>query len=293
MTTRYLYPDALVSTAWLADHLDQPDLRVFDGTMYLVADSPDDPYEVVNGEADHAQAHIPGANYIDLQRDLSVIDSPFRFTMPAPEEAARRFASLGIGNDSRVVLYSRGNLQWATRLWWMLRAIGFDRAAVLDGGWEKWLAEKRPTAANSVRYAPAPRLDARPRSGLFVDRTSVLAALEDPEVTVVNALGAELHAGHSPRYGRPGRIPGSVNVPATSLRDPVTMALVPPDVALTAFEAAHVTKDKRTLIYCGGGIAATLDAFVLHQLGYADVSVYDNSLTEWAKDPQLPLVSDR
>lgn len=293
MTTRYLHPDALVSTAWLADHLDQPDLRLFDGTMYLVADSPDDPYEVVNGEADHAQAHIPGANYIDLQRDLSVMDSPFRFTMPATAEAARRFAALGIGNDSRVVLYSRGNLQWATRLWWMLRAIGFDRAAVLDGGWEKWLAEKRPTATTSVRYAPAQRLDARPRPGLFVDRTSVLAALEDPGVVVVNALSAELHAGHSHRYGRPGRIPGSVNVPATSLRDPVTMALVPPDVALAAFEAAHVTKEKRTLIYCGGGIAATLDAFLLHQLGYDDVSVYDNSLTEWARDAQLPLESDR
>ncbi len=288
----YRFPDALITTQALADSLNDPDLRLYDCTLYLVSPSPNDPYVVQDAQADHDAGHIPGAVYVDLQRDLSRPDGAFRFTMPEPSDAAQRFAALGIGNASRVVLYSRGNLQWSTRVWWMLRAIGVDQVAILDGGWEKWLSEDRPVSRSSSRYAPAPSLAIRPRPGLFVGREAVQAAINDPGTVVLNALSAELHAGHSRRYGRPGRIPGSVNVPATSLRDPVSLALVPPATAQACFDAAGVRRDKPTLIYCGGGIAATLDAFVLHQLGYDQISVYDNSLSEWSTDATLPLESD-
>jgi thiosulfate/3-mercaptopyruvate sulfurtransferase len=109
---------------------------------------------------------------------------------------------------------------------------------------------------------------------------------------VVNALAADLHSGENARYGRAGRIPGSVNIPASSLLDPVTNAFVSPAAALATFDAAGVAPQGPTLVYCGGGIAATLDAFLMYQLGYQVISVYDASMSEWAKDDALPIESE-
>jgi thiosulfate/3-mercaptopyruvate sulfurtransferase len=173
----------------------------------------------------------------------------------------------------------------------MLRAIGFDNAAILDGGWERWQADGLPTETNLSQY-PSGELTAKPRAGLFCGKDEVLAAGKNNAATVINALSAELHAGHSPRYGRPGRIPGSVNVPANDLRDSEALTLVDADKASAAFDSVNATPDKPTIIYCGGGIAATLDAFILHQLGHTDISVYDNSLNEWARDTSVPMESD-
>ena len=287
----YQHPDAIVSTGWLAQNLSDPALRVFDCTVYLVADDANAPYKVVSGRADYDTGHIPGAAFADLQDDLSDQDATLRFTMPDAQTSAAQFARLGISNDSRVVLYSRGNLQWATRVWWMLRAIGFDNAAILDGGWERWQADGLPTETNLSQY-PSGELTAKPRAGLFCGKDEVLAAGKNNAATVINALSAELHAGHSPRYGRPGRIPGSVNVPANDLRDSEALTLVDADKASAAFDSVNATPDKPTIIYCGGGIAATLDAFILHQLGHTDISVYDNSLNEWARDTSVPMESD-
>jgi len=229
--------------------------------------------------------------FADLQDDLSDQQTKLRFTMPDAETSAAQFARLGVSNDTRVILYSRGNLQWATRVWWMLRSIGFDNAAILDGGWERWLADELPTETSTNQYPPA-QLMAQPRAGLFCGKDEVLAAGKHNSATVINALSAELHAGHSPRYGRAGRIPGSVNVPANDLRDATKLTLIDASKASAAFDAVNATPDKPTIIYCGGGIAATLDAFILHQLGHDQISVYDNSLNEWATDPSVEMESD-
>jgi len=284
-------PDALCSTEALAARLEDPRLRIFDCTTWLLADTDDDPYRVASARPEYRQGHVPGAAYIDLQADLSDSDAPFRFTMPDSATLATAFGRLGIGDDSEVVLYSRTNLQWATRVWWMLRSIGFDRAAILDGGWEKWEREGRPVRTGDEHY-PVAYLSARPRPGLFVDSAAILAAIDDPGSRIVDALSPLSHAGGSRRYGRPGRIAGSVNVPAVSLRDPDSLELLTPDAAAEAFAAVGVDADTPVLVYCGGGIAASLDAFVLHQLGNDRVAVYDNSLNEWASDPALPMERD-
>lgn len=289
--TQYLYPDAIVSAEELAAQLDQPGLRIFDCTMYLRADSLDEPYRVVSGRADYEQAHVPGAAFLDLQQDLSDPRAPLRFTMPSIDELASRFAENGIGDEHRVVLYSRENMQWATRVWWMLRAVGFDRAAILDGGWEYWVAQGLAQRAGTQRY-PAASLIANGRPELFVGRQAVQEAQQRDDTVIINALSRELHAGHSARYGRPGRIPGSVNLPATGLRDAQTGCLLPAAQVTQQVAATGLQPGKRAVLYCGGGIAATLDAFILHQLGYSEISVYDNSLNEWAKDPSLPMASD-
>ncbi|MFO1081621.1 MAG: sulfurtransferase [Reyranellaceae bacterium] len=285
-------PEQLVTTAWLADHLDDPSLRVFDCTTYLIYETGTGrPYRVESGRADYDKGHIPGSGFLDLQGELSDTGSPFNFTMLPADELARRFARRGIGRGTRVVLYSRKTPQWATRIWWMLRSIGFDDAALLDGGFDKWAAEDRPLSTEPRTY-PAAELTARPRAGLFVGKDEVRAAIGDGAVCTINALAPDLHRGDNPRYGRPGRIPGSVNVPVAALLEPATMTLRPPEQLAQAFAAVGADRGKRILLYCGGGIAATLDAFVLHQLGHDTLAVYDNSMSEWAKDPSLPIERD-
>ena len=191
------------------------------------------------------------------------------------------------------MLYSIGSMMWATRFWWMLRALGFDRAAVLDGGFDKWKAEGRPTESGPGKgYAPA-TFTANPRPGLFVAKEAVLGALEDRGTVIVNALGPQFHKGLEPsRYGRPGRVPGSVNVPAASLVDPMTKAFSTLDDAEAKFNARGVTKDRDVICYCGGGISATIDLFLLHQLGFDGLALYDGSMGEWAKDKALPIETD-
>lgn len=251
------------------------------------------PYRVVSGRADYQQGHIKGAGFLDLQSELSDLNSPphLRFAMLPAERLAEALGRRGIGDGDRVVLYSRGRMVWSTRLWWMLRSIGFDGAAVLDGGWEKWVREGRSTSTEERTFSPA-KLTPRPRRELFVAKEAVRAAIDDAKVSLVNALEPDLHRGENPRYGRRGRIPGSVNVPSASLVDPETNTFLPADQAAVKFRNAGVDPKHRAIVYCGGGIAATLDAFVLHQLGCENLSVYDASMSEWARDASLPIETD-
>jgi len=188
-----------------------------------------------------------------------------------------------------VVLYDRAVNMWAARVWWMLRAVGFDRAAVLNGGWKKWTLEGRLTSTAPCVYPPA-RFVARPRPDLFVGKDAVLAGLGARATCVLNALSEEQHRGTGGvAYGRPGRIAGSGNVPARALVDPATHAYLEPDVLRRRFADAGALEAGRVITYCGGGIAASSDAFILALLGHDRVSVYDASLSEWARDPSLPM----
>lgn len=284
-------PQALIETGTLEASLGAPELRIVDCTTWLEPAQPGDdaPYRVVPGRADYEAAHIPGAVFLDIQGDISDPDTRLRFMAPSAERFADAMGGLGIGNDSRVVLYSAGSIMWATRVWWMLRAFGFEHAAVLDGGWEKWAAEGRPVSSAPEHYPPA-RFTAKLRPGQFVDSAYVLSRLGDVGTATVNALAPAFHLGEGPsRYGRPGRIPGSLNVPAATLLDPENGAFVPLDEARRLHEEAGITPDRGVVAYCGGGISATVGLFLLHQLGYRDLTLYDGSMGEWAYDPDLPI----
>jgi len=213
--------------------------------------------------------------------------------MPPVAQLEAAFGRHGISADSRVVLYSIGTPMWATRFWWMLKSLGFDDAAVLDGGLDKWKAEGRAIETGpATGYSPA-IFTAKPKPGYFVDRHEVLAASKRRNTVVVNALGPQFHRGLEPsRYGRPGRIPGSCNVSAATLLDPQTKAFVPLADAERKFAGQGIVRDKRVVAYCGGGISATVDLFLLHQLGYDDLTLYDGSMGEWAKDESLPIETD-
>jgi thiosulfate/3-mercaptopyruvate sulfurtransferase len=212
--------------------------------------------------------------------------------MPPPAQLATAFGRHGLGDGSRVVLYSIGTAMWATRFWWMLRSLGFDNAAVLDGGLDQWKAEARPLESGAPKGYPPATFTAKPRPGFFADSSAVKAALGRPDHVIVNALGPQFYKGLEPsRYGRPGRIPGSVNVPAATLVQP-TKQLIAPAEAEAKFAAQGITPDKNVIAYCGGGISATIDLFLLHQLGYDNLTLYDGSMGEWAKDTSLPIETD-
>jgi thiosulfate/3-mercaptopyruvate sulfurtransferase len=288
-------PGALISTGELAAIVGEPSVRVYDCTTYLEPPPPgsDDPYVAVPGRHTFETAHIPGADFLDLQGEFSDPATRLRFMMPAAAQLEAAFGRHGVGEGVRVVLYSIGTMMWATRFWWMLRSLGFDGAAVLDGGLDKWKAEGRPVESGAARGYPPARFTARPRPGFFVDKRAVLAATREPRTVIVNALGPQFHRGLEPsRYGRPGRIPGSVNVPAVTLVDAASKGFTPLADAEARFAAQGVTRDKRVICYCGGGISATIDLFLLHQLGYDDLTLYDGSMGEWARDPALPIETD-
>ena len=289
--TKMRDPQALISTSQLADSLADPSLRVFDCTTATVPPPPgsDVPYVAVPGRPAFEEAHIPGAGFLDIQGEFSDRATKLLFMMAPVPQMEAAFGRHGVGPGTRVVLYSRGSMMMATRFWWMLRALGFD-AAVLDGGFDKWQAEGRTTESGNARGYPPATFRAAPRSGMFVDRATVLGELARPATVIVNALNDDLHKGNGPsRYGRPGRIPGSVQVSAATLVDPATKGFTTLADAQAKFEAVGVTKDKHIICYCGGGISATIDLFLLHQLGYNDITLYDASMGEWARDTSLPI----
>jgi thiosulfate/3-mercaptopyruvate sulfurtransferase len=282
-------PQYLVETDWLGTHLADPGLRVLECTVFLhPADVPGG-VRVESGRAKWAEGHIPGAGFVDLQDELSDRDSALRFMMPPAAQFSGAMGRAGVGDGVRVILYDRAVNMWAARVWWMLRAFGFDDAAVLNGGFKKWTTEGRPIGTDAGTSA-ARRFTPRPRPALMTDKTGVLAALGESGACVLNALTEEQHRGTGGNtYGRPGRIAGSVNVAARDLVDPRTHAYLPADVLRAKFAAAGALDAGRVVTYCGGGIAASSDAFVLTLLGRDDVAVYDASLSEWAADPALPM----
>jgi thiosulfate/3-mercaptopyruvate sulfurtransferase len=282
----------LIATAELDEILGQPNLRLFDCTTYLDYQPPgsDIPYIAVPGRHTFEAAHIPGADFLDLQGEFSEQNTKLRFMMPAVLQLEAPFGRHGVGADSFVVLYSIGTAMWATRFWWMLKSLGFDNVAVLDGGLDKWRAERRTLETGPAKGYPPSTFTAKPRPGYFVGRHEVLAASGDRNTIVVNALNEQLHKGLEPsRYGRPGHIPGSCNVSAATLVDPETKAFVPLADAELKFAAEGFSKDRRVIAYCGGGISATVDLFMLHRLGYDKLTLYDGSMGEWAKDESLPI----
>ena len=282
----------LISTGQLAEALGRPGLRVFDCTTYLepAPEGSEVPYIVASGIGTFEAAHVASADYLDLQGEFSDASTRLRFMMPATARLEAAFGRHGIGEGVDVVLYSIGSMMWATRFWWMLRSLGFDRVAVLDGGFDKWTAEGRPVERGRAKGYPGAVFKAVPRPGMFVDRNAVRAALGDAGTVMVNALAPAYHRGLEPsRYGRPGRIPGSVNVPAASLIDAETKELTSLSDAAAKFEQRGVGQEKRIICYCGGGISATIDLFLLHQLGYEKLTLYDGSMGEWARDAALPI----
>jgi thiosulfate/3-mercaptopyruvate sulfurtransferase len=284
--TGFVHPEYLVETEWLAQHLD--DVVVLDCTTHLIPD-PKITYVVKPGREDFERGHIPGAQFCDVSRDVSDTAQKLNFMRPTPEDFAATMRRFGVSNDSRVITYSTANPWWATRVWWLLREFGHDNAAVLNGGWQKWTAENRSIETGPGRERSPGDFIVREIRNLMVGKNEVKAAVGHAGVCTLNALLPAQHTGSGGNsYGRPGRIAGSVNVPAAHLLDPATNMFLPPDELRRRMGEVGAL-DRPVIAYCGGGIAASADAMILTMLGHTDVRIYDASLSEWAKDERLPM----
>jgi thiosulfate/3-mercaptopyruvate sulfurtransferase len=282
----------LIETTDLEACLDNDELRVVDCDL-VYAPKREGGYDFLSGEANWREAHIPNSIYINVESELSAPHDSLRFMMPSAHQFGDAMAARGIGNDSRVVVYSRGGNFWATRLYLMFREFGFDNVFVLNGAWDKWVAEGRPTTTEVPGW-PEARFDAMEPRGLFVGKNAVLEAITDPHACVMSALSPQIHSGarFSPHYGRPGRIKGSTNLYCMDLIDPDSNRFLDNEQLVDKFEQSGALDVERVITYCGGGISATTNAFALQLLGKQSVAVYDGSMTEWGNDLSLPMEID-
>lgn len=278
---------ALVSTQWLADNLGQANLRVFDTTISLKVKEGGG-YQADSGYDKWRDTHIPGAGFLDLAKEFSDQNTDVPFTMLPPEQFRERAAAHGISDDSTVVLYNNGMPMWATRAWWMFRSVGFDNVAVLDGGWQKWQSEGRPVDKITPDY-PNRKLSVGSRPELWADKEEMLRVMQDGSACTLNALPPDVYSGDINRYGRAGHIPGSHSVFCGQLIDADNGTFLPVETLSEKFRDSGALEAQRTIVYCGGGISATMDAMALHIIGHRNIAIYDGSMSEWVKDDTLPL----
>ncbi|GAB2836578.1 sulfurtransferase [Actinocorallia aurea] len=276
---------ALITPAELAARLGDPGLRVFDTTVRLPRPPGGGPYTPESGHDVYRRGHVPGAGFADLVGALAE-PGPLPFALPTPERFAEAAGRLGIGPDTHVVVYAQETPMWATRMWWLLRHFGFDSVSVLDGGLPAWRAAGLPLETGESAY-PEASFTARPRPELLACRADVERIVAEGTTCLANALAPEVFRGEgTTSYSRPGRIPGSVSTPAKSLLDADGAFLPAPELT---DRLAGLLTEPSVVVYCGGGISATVPVFALALLGRTDVRLYDGSLAEWSADPSLPL----
>lgn len=288
----------IVNTEWLAERLEDPNLRLLDATTFLKQPAEGGYYDVWSGKEAYEKGHIPGAVYADLLEEFSDPVSEYKFTVPSRDRFVEKISELGVGDDTYVVVYDQGEAvvgapviasDWASRLAWQLRYEGFDDVAVLDGGFPKWLEEGRSVTTETGNYPTATYTGER-QPELLATKEDVKNALNDKNIVLLNSLSEADFNGETDTYSRSGHIPGSVNVFFGELSDIKTKELYDEEKLRKKFEeVGALDPSKKVITYCGSGIAATWTALILNKLGQNNVAMYDGSMTEWTADPSLPL----
>lgn len=272
----------LISTEELAGHLSDPDWLVADCRFELGA--PD------AGRATWRAGHIPGAVHVDLERDLSAPVTPAsgRHPLPSPAEFAATLGRLGVGNATHVVCYDAGPGAFAARLWWMLRWLGHDAVAVLDGGFAAWAAEGRPVDAHHVPRKPV-RFEPRLRPQMVLDAAGVAGALARGE-TLVDVRAAERFAGIvEPLDAVAGHVPGAVNLPYLDNLDAAGRFRAPADLAALWCARTGSREGRAPICMCGSGVTACQGLLALEAAGITGGRLYAGSWSEWIRDPARPV----
>ncbi|TBN42644.1 3-mercaptopyruvate sulfurtransferase [Paracoccus subflavus] len=277
-------PTTLVSTAWLAARLDDPDLRLVDASWHMPAAGRD-------ARAEYEAAHITGAVFFDIEA-ISDPSSPLPHMAPSAKDFATAVQGLGIGDGHQVVVYDHSDVRSAARVWWTFRLMGKTNVAVLDGGFGKWRAEGRPVSNVAPVVQPA-RFTPRPQPDRLRDRTQVAQASAAGDPPIVDARAAGRFRGETPepRPGlRSGHIPGARNLPFDRLLN-ADGTMKAPDFLRAEFEAAGVDLEKPVITSCGSGITAAVLSLALDRIGHRNHALYDGSWTEWGSLPDLPIAT--
>jgi len=270
----------LVTTEWLAEHLDDPDLVVCDCRFVGTPEA---------SRAAYLSGHIPSAIHVYWLDSLCTADTTVTSFLPTADEAARRLGALGIGPDTFVVGYVEAGGSYAARLWHVLAHFGHPRVSLLDGGIDKWIAEDRPVDRKDVPATPAAPYPARPANGaLRITSDELRARLDDPTLRIVDVRTPAEYAGEQRRAARGGHIPGAIPLPWDGdLRADGTLRAAD-DIAGRA-AAAGLQPDAEIATYCQGGVRAAHAALALRLAGYRNVRVYDGSWAEWGNNQALPI----
>jgi thiosulfate/3-mercaptopyruvate sulfurtransferase len=279
-------PDSLVSVSWLRQHLEHPDLIIFDSSWHMPATGRD-------GLKEWQQEHIPGARFFDFDRRICAPDSDLPHMMPDAETFSRELQILGLKQDSVVVVYDSMGMFSSPRGWWMLRSMGCERVALLDGGLVAWHEADYPIESSSQTplYEPGDFI-ASFDSSLIADAQAVLAALADDSVCVLDVRPEARFRGivEEPRPGlRRGHMPGAVNLPFAEVFE---HGLLKSKDQLRAILEPLVAAGERTICSCGSGVTACIIAFAADYIGYRNLSIYDGSWCEWGLPGELPVVID-
>jgi thiosulfate/3-mercaptopyruvate sulfurtransferase len=277
--------DAVVDTAWLAEHLDAPDVHVVDASYYL-------PHEGLSGREEFELQHIPGAVFFDID-EIADASSELPHMLPPPEKFSSRVRKLGLGDGVRVVVYDQRGIFSAPRVWWTFRYFGHEDVAVLDGGLPKWLAEGRPVE-DGPAWPVERHFTARMNSFMLRDKDQLLGNQDSRREQVLDARNAGRFEGRDaePRDGlRSGHIPGSLNLPFTELLDAESQTLLAAEQIKARFEAAGLDMKRPVVTTCGSGVTAAVLALGLHIAGHRDVALYDGSWAEWGLPGDTPVAT--
>jgi thiosulfate/3-mercaptopyruvate sulfurtransferase len=267
-------PRTLVSTAWLAAHQKDPDLRVLDASWYL-------PDQNRDAKAEYAAAHIPGARFFDID-EIADTRSGLPHMAPPPEKFVSRMRAMGVGDGHQVVIYDGAGLFSAARVWWTFRLMGKTDVAVLDGGFPKWRAEGRPVE-DMPPILRDRHMTVQRQAGLVKDVTQVAAAAKLGDHAIIDARSPGRFSGAEPepRPGlRSGHIPGAVNVHYRTLLE-ADGTMKPPAALRTIFAGAGVDLTRPAITTCGSGVSAAILNLALERIGKRDHALYDGSWAEW------------
>lgn len=285
----------LVETSWLAEHLNDPQVRIVDMRGYVrtvprkgVEGLQDATYTGARDE--YERGHIPGAVYIDWTKDIVDLEDDVEAQIAPPEQFAEVMGHLGIGDQHLVVAYdAHPASQFATRLWWALNYYGHKQVVVLNGGLPKWQREQRPLESTIPTYPPT-KFTALVQPELRATAEDVLALLGQQGVKIIDARDDGQYTGKIARgKGRRGHIPGAINLPREELIDPETGTFRSNEELQRSFATINVAPDQHLIAYCNGGVAATAVLFSLAMLGYPQLTNYDGSWNEWGERRDLPI----
>ncbi|MBL8164828.1 MAG: sulfurtransferase [Anaerolineae bacterium] len=276
----------LVTTEWLHDHLTETDLRIVDIRGHVLPPTEPLPH-YHNHRADYEVSHIPGAVFVDWVHEITDPADPQHAQIAKPERYAAVMSRLGIGATTQVVVYDDAKGMFAARLWWSLNYYGHTRVAVLDGGWDKWIAEGRPVTADVPTVAPA-QFAAVPNPTIYRSSDQVLAALHS-DVTLLDMRSLSEFNGESSRAVRAGHIPGAISNPRSTLANADGTLLSPEQLRVRFAELGITAPDAEIVTYCNGGVSASFGLLALRAAGFTNIAMYDGSWKEWGNDVSKPI----
>ena len=280
------YSKNIVEPKYVFGKLGDNNFKVIDCTVYFelkeVGAS-----TIHSGYEDYLKRHIPGSAYLHMVDDLSDKDNPIPFSILSQEKLNEKLCSIGINNEDEIILYGSGFHMAITRAWWVLTMSGANNVKIMNGGLNGWQEQNFPLSSGVETFMKGNFQGSRSQETIF-DKHQMKEALENDDFIFVNALTHKQFCGEGTHYGRPGRIPKSINIPALNLLNQNTGKFLPPSEMWDLMKPL-IDTDKSIVSYCGGGIAATTVFFAAKIFNIKNLFLYDNSLLEWSNDPSCPM----